>query len=131
MTAGWIPILVSVSAFPRRSCQRGRASPRRSVRCCRCCICTDCRPVTSVRRWMTAPVLAVGDGALGFRKALREVFPATREQRCWFHKQANVLAVLPKSAHPGALAAIKDIYNAEDIDHAQLAIKAFEIDYGA
>jgi transposase-like protein len=86
----------------------------------------DCR-----RRGMTAPVLAVGDGALGFWKAVREVFPATREQRCWFHKQANVLGALPKSAHPGALAALKDIYNAEDIDKAQLAIKAFEIDFGA
>jgi putative transposase len=83
------------------------------------------------RRGMSAPVLAVGDGALGFWKAVREVFPATREQRCWFHKQANVLAALPKSAHPGALAALKDIYNAEDIDKAQIAIKAFEIDYGA
>ena len=86
----------------------------------------DCR-----RRGMTAPVLAVGDGALGFWKAVREVFPATREQRCWFHKQANVLAALPKSAHPSALAALKDIYNAEDIDKAQLAVKAFEIDFGA
>src|SRR6478609_7713430 len=86
----------------------------------------DCR-----RRGMTAPVLAVGDGALGFWKAVREVFPATREQRCWFHKQANVLAGLPKSAHPGALAAMREIYNAEDIDKAQVAIKAFEIDYGA
>ncbi|WP_280186741.1 MULTISPECIES: IS256 family transposase [Nocardia] len=86
----------------------------------------DCR-----RRGMTAPALAVGDGALGFWKALREVFPDTREQRCWFHKQANVVAALPKSAQPGALAAMKDIYNAEDIDKAQLAIKAFEIDYGA
>jgi transposase-like protein len=83
------------------------------------------------RRGMTAPVLAVGDGALGFWKAVREVFPATREHRCWFHKQANVLAALPKSAHPGALAAMRDIYNAEDIDKAQIAIKAFEIDYGA
>jgi transposase-like protein len=83
------------------------------------------------RRGMTAPVLAVGDGALGFWKALREVFPNTREQRCWFHKQANVLAALPKSAHPGALAAMREIYNAEDIDKAQVAIKAFEIDYGA
>ena len=61
----------------------------------------DCR-----RRGMTAPVLAVGDGALGFWRALREVFQETREQRCWFHKQANVLAALPKSAHPGALAAM-------------------------
>lgn len=83
----------------------------------------DCKP-----RGMTAPVLAVGDGALGFWKAVREVFPATREQRCWFHKQANILAALPKSAHPSALAAIKDIYNAEDIDKAQVAVKAFEVD---
>jgi putative transposase len=83
------------------------------------------------RRGMTAPVLAVGDGALGFWKALREVFPNTREQRCWFHKQANVLAALPKSAHPGALAAMREIYNAEDIDKAEIAIKAFEFDYGA
>ncbi|QHE70342.1 IS256 family transposase [Rhodococcus sp. WAY2] len=86
----------------------------------------DCR-----RRGMRAPVLAVGDGALGFWRALRDVFPETREQRCWFHKQANVLAALPKSAHPGALAAMKEIYLAEDIDKAQVAIKAFEIDYGA
>ncbi len=83
------------------------------------------------RRGMRAPVLAVGDGALGFWKALREVFPDTREQRCWWHKQANVLAALPKSAHPGALAAMREIFNAEDIDRAQVAIKAFEIDYGA
>lgn len=80
---------------------------------------------------MTAPVLAVGDGALGFWRAMREVFPATREQRCWFHKQANVLAALPKSAHPGAISAMREIYNAEDIDKAQVAIKAFEVDYGA
>jgi len=83
------------------------------------------------RRGMTAPVLAVGDGALGFWKAMREVFPATREQRCWFHKQANVLAGLPKSAHPGAISAMREIYNAEDIDKAQAAINAFEVDYGA
>ncbi len=83
------------------------------------------------RRGMTAPVLAIGDGALGFWKALREVFPDAREQRCWWHKQANVLAALPKSVHPGALAAMKEIYNAEDIDHAQAAAKAFEVDYGA
>lgn len=83
------------------------------------------------RRGMIAPVLAVGDGALGFWKAMREVFPATREQRCWFHKQANVLSCLPKSAQPGAVAAMREIYNAEDIDHAQVAIKAFEVDYGA
>jgi putative transposase len=75
---------------------------------------------------MRAPVLAIGDGALGFWAALREVFPDTHEQRCWWHKQANVLAALPKSAHPGAFAALKEIYNAEDIDKAQVAVKAFK-----
>jgi putative transposase len=83
------------------------------------------------RRGMRAPVVAVGDGALGFWKALRGVFPDTREQRCWWHKQANVLAALPKSAYPGALAAMREIFNAEDIDRARVAIKAFEIDFGA
>ena len=72
------------------------------------------------------PILAVGDGALGFWKALREVFPQTKEQRCWFHKQANVLAALAKSAHRGALAAMKEIYNAEDADKARAAITAFD-----
>jgi transposase-like protein len=51
------------------------------------------------RKDLRAPVLAVGDGALGFRKAVRDVFPETKEQRCWFHEQANVLATLTKSAH--------------------------------
>ncbi len=82
------------------------------------------------RRGMRAPVLAMGDGALGFWAALRDVFPTTREQRCWFHKSANVLAALPKSAHPGAIKAMQAIYNAEDIDHARVAVKAFTIDYG-
>ena len=86
----------------------------------------DCK-----RRGMRAPVLAVGDGALGFWKALREVFPDTREQRCWFHVQANVLAALPKSAHPGAKSALAEIFNAEDKDHARKAAKAFETGYGA
>ena len=53
------------------------------------------------RRGMRAPVLAAGDGALGFWGALREVFPETREQRCWFHKAANVLAALPEVRPPG------------------------------
>jgi len=83
------------------------------------------------RRGMRAPVLAVGDGALGFWKAVREVFPETREQRCWFHLLGNVLAALPKSAHPGAKAALAEIYNAEDRDHALKAAKAFEDLYGA
>jgi putative transposase len=83
------------------------------------------------RRGMRAPVLAVGDGALGFWKAVREVFPETKEQRCWFHVGGNVLAALPKSAHPGAKAALAEIYNAEDRDHALKAAKAFADLYGA
>ncbi|MDH6435425.1 putative transposase [Streptomyces sp. SAI-144] len=83
------------------------------------------------RRGMRAPVLAVGDGALGFWKALAEVFPATREQRCWVHKTANVLDAMPKSAQPGAKKAIQDIYNAEDRDHAKAAVKTFAQLYGA
>ena len=59
------------------------------------------------RRGMTAPVLAIGDGALGFWKAVYEVFPDIREQRCWFRKRADVLAALPKSAHSGAIAAMR------------------------
>jgi transposase-like protein len=82
------------------------------------------------RRGMRAPVLAVGDGALGFWAALREVFPQAREGRCWFHKTANVLAALPKSAHPGAKKALAEIWNAEDKPHALAAVKAFEAAYG-
>jgi transposase-like protein len=83
------------------------------------------------RRGMRAPVLALGDGALGFWSGLREVFPGTREGRCWFHKIANVLAALPKSAHPGAKKALAEIWNAEDKDHARAAAKAFEGAYRA
>jgi putative transposase len=86
----------------------------------------DCK-----RRGMRAPVLAVGDGALGFWKAVRDVFPATAEQRCWFHKIGNVLAALPKSAHPGAKEALAEIWNAQDKQHAQAAARAFVAEYGA
>jgi putative transposase len=86
----------------------------------------DCK-----RRGMRAPVLAVGDGALGFWGALREVFPETREQRCWFHKIGNVLGALPKSAHPGAKKALAEIWNAEDRDHSRRAAVAFKLAYGA
>jgi transposase-like protein len=83
------------------------------------------------RRGMHAPVLAIGDGALGFWGALREVFPQARTQRCWFHKIANVLGALPKSAHPGAKKALAEIWNAEDRRHALDAVRAFETAYGA
>ena len=85
----------------------------------------DCK-----RRGMTAPVLAAGDGALGFWKALREVFPTTREQRCWFHKIANVLNALPKSAQPAAKAALAEIWQAEDREHAAQSAAAFADQYG-
>ncbi len=76
-------------------------------------------------------MLAVGDGALGFWRALAEVFPETRERRCWVHKPANLLDSLPKSAQPGAKKAIQDIHNAEDRDRAEAAISTFAQLYGA
>ena len=79
---------------------------------------------------MAAPVLAVGDGALGFCSAVREVFPETREQRCWWHTIGNVLNALPKSAQPGAKKALAEIWNAQDKDHAQAAANVFAADYG-
>jgi transposase-like protein len=82
------------------------------------------------RRGMRAPVLAVGDGALGFWAAVRQVFPESREQRCWFHKIANVLNALPKSAQPGAKAALAEIWQAEDKAHAESAAQAFAAEYG-
>jgi transposase-like protein len=83
------------------------------------------------RRGMRAPVLAAGDGALGFWAALREVFPATAEQRCWFHKVGNVLSAMPKSAHPGAKKALAEIWGAEDGEHARAAAARFAATYGA
>lgn len=82
------------------------------------------------RRGLAAPVLAMGDGALGFWKALRDVFPTTREQRCWFHKTANVLSALPKSAQPGAKRALKEIYTAENRTFAAQAARNFAAEYG-
>ena len=83
------------------------------------------------RRGMAAPTVAVGDGALGFWAALRDVFPETVEARCWVHKAANVLNALPKSAQPAARRALAEIRDAEDRDHALAAIRSFEADYGA
>jgi len=80
----------------------------------------DCR-----RRGMRAPVVMVGDGALGMWSALGEVFPETRHQRCWVHKAANVLSALPKSVHPSARRALSETRDAEDRDHAEAAITAF------
>ena len=83
------------------------------------------------RRGMRAPVLAVGDGALGFWGALSEVFPATGHQRDWVHKAANVLNALPKSAQPTAKRMLAEIRDAEDRDHAVRAVNAFAHEFGA
>ncbi len=80
---------------------------------------------------MRAPVLTVGDGALGFWKALAGVFPEARHQRCWVDKIANVANALPKSAQPSAKKAPQEIYNAEDRDHALQAVAEFTKTYGA
>lgn len=83
------------------------------------------------RRGMRAPMLAVGDGALGFWGALREVFPDTRGQRCWVHKVANVLNALPKSAQPTARRMLAEIRDAEDREHALRAVDSFAQEFGA
>jgi transposase-like protein len=82
------------------------------------------------RRGMRAPALAVGDGALGFWKALRDVWPETQEQRCWVHRIANVLDKLPKRLHGRAKAALHEIMRAEAREDAREGIERFAQDYG-
>jgi transposase-like protein len=72
-----------------------------------------------------AAKLATGDGALGFWAALREIYPATQEQRCWVHKTANVLNKLPKSLHPKAKSMLHDIWMAETRKQADTAFDLF------
>jgi transposase-like protein len=83
------------------------------------------------RRGMKAPVLAAGDGALGFWGALSDVFPETKHQKCWVHKMANVMNALPKSAQPAARAALAEVRDAEDKEHATKALERFKKDYEA
>ena len=71
------------------------------------------------------PELAIADGALGFWKAAGEIWPTTREQRCWVHKTANVLAKLPKSQQPKAKRALQEIWMAETKADAEAAFDAF------
>lgn len=71
------------------------------------------------------PQLATGDGAMGFWGALGELFPGTRQQRCWFHKSGNVLDKLPKSSRAQAKERLHDIWMAEDKDAAIKAISLF------
>jgi transposase-like protein len=81
------------------------------------------------RRGMRAPMVAVGDGALGFWAALRKVWPETTEQRCWVHKVANCLNALPKSVQATARKLLAEIRDAEDRQHAVTAIDAFAAEF--
>jgi transposase-like protein len=83
------------------------------------------------RRGMRAPVIAVGDGALGFWAALRDEWPQTREQRDWVHKAANTLDALPKAVQPTAKKMLAEIRDAEDRDHALAAAKRFDGEFRA
>ena len=82
-------------------------------------------------RGMNAPKLAIGDGALGFWAALEEVFPQTRQQRCWVHKTMNVLNYFPKLSQPKAKRALQDIWQAETKDDANKAFDLFVETYEA
>ena len=76
------------------------------------------------RRGLRAPVVAVGDGALGFWAAVRDVWPDTAEQRDWFHKLGNVLDKLPKRLQPKAKRALHDILAAETREQAEEQVAA-------
>ncbi|MBV8678567.1 MAG: IS256 family transposase [Planctomycetaceae bacterium] len=77
------------------------------------------------------PSLAIGDGALGFWKAMRQVWDTTKEQRCWVHKTANVLDKLPKGSQPKAKRMLHDIYQAEGRKEAEKAFDLFVKTYEA
>jgi transposase-like protein len=84
------------------------------------------------RRGLTiAPEIAVGDGALGFWKALDEIYPRTRHQRCWLHKTANVLNKVPRAVQATMKVALREIHGAETRWAAEAAIETFAEKYGA
>ena len=76
-------------------------------------------------RGLALPELAIGDGAFGFWAALRDVYPNTREQRCWVHKTANVIGAMPKSPHDRAKSDLHDIWMAETRKEAEAAFDLF------
>jgi putative transposase len=82
------------------------------------------------RRGMRPPVVAVGDGALGFWAGVRDVWPKTREQRDWFHKLGNILDKLPKRLQPRVKAALHDAMYAETRKQAGEAVMRFATEYG-
>jgi putative transposase len=83
------------------------------------------------RGLVIAPELAVADGALGFWKALDEIFLGTRHQRCWFHKTGNVLNKVAKSLQPAVKQDLREIWLAPDLKAAERALDIFEKKYGA
>src|SRR6188472_2262018 len=84
------------------------------------------------RRGLTiAPQIAVGDGALGFWKALDEIYPGTRHQRCWLHKIGNVLNKVVKSVQPAMKADLREIHGAPTRAAAEGAVNVFVEKYGA
>jgi hypothetical protein len=78
-----------------------------------------------------APMLAIGDGALGFWNALRKIFPTTQEQRCWFHKKGNVLSKLPKSLQSKATSMLREIEQQPTRELAWKEMKRFESVFSA
>ncbi len=80
-------------------------------------------------RGLEAPLLAIGDGALGFWKALSEVWPQTAEQRCWVHRTANVLDKLPKRLQPRAKKHLHEIFQAETKEAAEEQVQSFIKEY--
>ena len=83
------------------------------------------------RQGMKAPILAIGDGALGFWAAVRNVWPETKQQLCWVHKIKNVLDKLPKRLHARAKLALNEIIKAETREQSEEACARFESDFGA
>src|SRR3954465_7223181 len=83
------------------------------------------------RGLIIAPEIAIGDGALGFWKALDEIYPGTRHQRCWVHKTANVLNKVPRSVQPTMKVDLREVHGAETRSAAEAAIEIFAEKYGA
>src|SRR3954463_13471918 len=120
------------SASHRRSCPSGRAARGASTRSCQSSTCAGSRQETVKRRGLTiAPEIAVGDGALGFWKALEEIYPGTRHQRCWVHKTTNVLNKVPRAVQATMKADLREIHGAETRSAAEAAIDIFAEKYAA
>jgi putative transposase len=83
------------------------------------------------RRGLGAPALAVGDGALGFWRALEQVYPEVKQQRCWVHKLRNVLEKLPQRLQEKAKQFLREVMNAPDRESARRAIREFRSEFGA